>query len=163
MVNSKIKGVNQFGVEGYHIPKYNAYFDEPLGRKWIKGKVPDFWDAVRKRALKTPSPDHYQKNVNMMGKKGKIFVSKLPRTTEIDMIFKNKKSGPSPFSYNPKPARSKKALFNSKLERNGFIEDAKARGKDSPSPYNAKFTQVKPRLQGRSFLPTKKTNMDPIK
>ena len=96
-------------------------------------------------------------------KKNKFYISKLERKTEIDEIYKNKKNGPSPVSYNPKPARSKKSIFNSKLDRSGFIEDARARSKENPPPYIANYSQVKARLRGRAFLTTKKTNMDLIK
>ena len=54
-------------------------------------------------------------------------------------------------------------LFHSKLDRDGFIEDARARANDSPPPYDAKFLLVQPRLKGRGFLPSKKTSFDPIK
>ena len=77
--------------------------------------------------------------------------------------MKTKKSGPTPFSYNPKPFKSRRSLFNSKLERSGFIEDAKARANDSPPPYDSKYTYVKPRLKGSAFLPTKKDSLEPIK
>lgn len=79
------------------------------------------------------------------------------------MIFKQKKAGPSPFSYNPQPIKSKNKGFHSKLDRSGFIEDARARSKDSPPPYTANFNYIKPRIRGRPFLPTKKTNLEPIK
>ena len=102
-------------------------------------------------------------NMKIMGQNAKFHASKLARKTEIDEIFKKKKSGPSPVSYKPQQIKSKKGVFNSKLHRSGFIEDAKARSKDSPAPYTVNYTQVKPRIRGRSFLPTKKTNMDPIK
>jgi len=77
--------------------------------------------------------------------------------------MKQKKNGPSPFSYNPMQVKSKKAVFSSKLDRSGFIEDARARSKENPAPYKVKYSQVQKRLKGRGFLPTKKTNMDPIK
>ena len=83
-----------------------------------------------------------------MGKAKKFYFSKLPRTTEIDLIFKTKKNGPTPFSYNPNPIKSKRKFFSSKLDRTGFIEDALARANDSPPPYTAKYTLVQPRLKG---------------
>lgn len=61
MVRSKSRKHGDFGIEGYWIRNYNPYMDKPLGRKWVKGKIPDFWDMIKKRAQKTPSPDHYQK------------------------------------------------------------------------------------------------------
>lgn len=137
--------------------------DKPTGRKWAKGNLPDFLTLVKKRAQMTPSPVHYQKNVQLIGRSKKFYMSKLPRTTEIDLIFKRKKDGPSPASYNPKEIRSTKKLFQSKLERNGFIEDAKARAGDSPPPYDAKYTLTEPRMKGRQFLPTKKDLLGPIK
>jgi hypothetical protein len=77
--------------------------------------------------------------------------------------MKNNKSGPSPFSYNPNPVKSKRKFFHSKLDRFGFIEDARARGADSPPPYVVKYSQVEERLKGRGFLPTKKDSLEPIK
>jgi hypothetical protein len=137
--------------------------DQPLGRKWVKGKIPDFFTQVQKRAMNTPSPNQYQKNLQVIGKEKKFFWSKLDRTSEIDTIMKKNKTGPSPFSYNPEQIKSRKKIFQSKLERNGFIEDAKARGKDTPAPYIVKYTRIEPRVMGSGFLPSKKTNMDPIK
>lgn len=63
MVNVKVKKHSEFGVQGYHIPKYNPYLDKPLGRKWMKGNIPSFWDSITNSARKanSPSPDHYQK------------------------------------------------------------------------------------------------------
>ena len=74
-----------------------------------------------------------------------------------------KKDNPSPFTYKPEHVRSRRGIFKSKLDRDGFIEDAKARSNDSPPPYNSKFLLVYPRLKGRSFYPTKKDNLAPIK
>lgn len=163
MVRCKSKRVQDWGIEGYWIPKYNAYMDKPQWRKWVKNKLPDFWSLVKKRSQQTPSPDHYQKNVQLIGRNKKFYTSKLPRETEIDIIFKTKKAGPTPFSYNPHQIKSKGAFFSSKLDRNGFIEDAKARANDSPPPYVAKYSLVQPRLQGRGFYPTKKDSFAPIK
>lgn len=98
-----------------------------------------------------------------MGYKSRFFASKLPRTTEIDMIMKIKKTGPSPFSYNPAQAKSRGRIFQSKLDRNGFIEDARARANDTPPPYTSNYKHIEPRLKGRAFLPTKKDAFAPIK
>lgn len=122
--------------------------DKPRGRKWIEAKLPDMFTEITKRARQIPSPDHYQKNLQVIGQNKKFYSSKLPRTTEIDMIFKTKKAGPTPFSYNPNPIKSRRKFFSSKLDRSGFIEDARARANDSPPPYVAKYTLVQPRLKG---------------
>lgn len=61
MVNSNNLNNSDFGIQGYHIPKFNAYFDKPIGTKWIKNKIPTMWDTIDKSAKKAPSPDHYQK------------------------------------------------------------------------------------------------------
>lgn len=111
----------------------------------------------------TPSPDHYQKSTELMGKNKRFFASKLERNTEIDMIFKKKNTSPSPFSYDPKEPKSRRNVFSSKLDRDGFIEDAKARANDSPPPYDVNFTTVRERLRGRTFYPMKKDNLEPIK
>lgn len=57
---NKSKG-GDFGIQGYHIPTFNAYLDKPKARKWLKTKVPSVWDAIKRRSQKTPSPNHYQK------------------------------------------------------------------------------------------------------
>lgn len=163
IVRSRSKKNLDFGIEGYWIRKYNPYMDKPLGRKWVKTKIPTFFDMVKKRAEKTPSPTQYQKDLVLTGKVKHFFWSKLPRNTEIDMIMKIKKTGPSPFSYNPEEIKSRSKIFQSKLDRNGFIEDARARANESPPPYDAKYTYVEPRSKGRGFLPTKKDNLEPIK
>lgn len=61
IIRSRSKKNIDFGVEGYWIRNYNPYMDKPLGKKWVKNNIPDFWDMVKKRSMKTPSPDHYQK------------------------------------------------------------------------------------------------------
>ena len=61
IVRSKSRKENEFGIEGYWIPKYNAYLDKPLSRKWVKNALPDFYSEIKKRSQKTPSPAHYQK------------------------------------------------------------------------------------------------------
>ena len=47
MAMIKEKKNEEFGIQGYRIPKYNAYFDKPLGRKWIEGNIPSFWDTLK--------------------------------------------------------------------------------------------------------------------
>jgi hypothetical protein len=102
-------------------------------------------------------------NLVTIGHKNKFFASKLPRTTEIDVIMKKHKSGPSPCSYNPSQVQSRGRIFQSKLDRNGFIEDARARANETPPPYNPEHSPIQPRLKGIPFLPTKKDAFAPIK
>jgi hypothetical protein len=102
-------------------------------------------------------------NLVALGHKNRFFASKLPRTTEIDVIMKKQKSGPSPCSYNPSQVQSRGRIFQSKLDRNGFIEDARARANETPPPYNPEHRPIEPRLKGISFLPTKKDAFAPIK
>lgn len=61
IIRSRSRKNHFFGVEGYCFPKFNAYLDKPLGRKWINNTLPDFYSIIKKRAQMTPSPDHYQK------------------------------------------------------------------------------------------------------
>jgi len=74
-----------------------------------------------------------------------------------------KRDSPSPFSYKPEHFKSRRGLFRSKLDRDGFIDEAKACANDSPPPYSSNYTLVYPRLRGRPFYPTKKDNIEPIK
>jgi hypothetical protein len=77
--------------------------------------------------------------------------------------MKKQKSGPSPHSYNPAQIQSRGRIFQSKLDRSGFIEDARARANETPPPYKPEHRLIEPRIKGRSFLPTKKDAFAPIK
>ena len=61
MIRSKSRKDQDFGIEGYWIPNFNAYMDKPRGRKWVNANLPDMFTEIKKRAQQTPSPDHYQK------------------------------------------------------------------------------------------------------
>ena len=61
IVRSRSRKNHLFGIEGYWIPKFNAYLDKPNVRKWVNNTLPDFYSEIKKRAQMTPSPDHYQK------------------------------------------------------------------------------------------------------
>lgn len=61
VVRSRSRKDSDWGIDGYWMPKFNAYMDKPTSRKWVKTNLPDFLTLVKKRAKNTPSPDHYQK------------------------------------------------------------------------------------------------------
>lgn len=50
-----------FGIQGYAYPKYNPTIKKYIGtKKWIKDKIPDMYQIIKKHALSTPSPDKYK-------------------------------------------------------------------------------------------------------
>mmetsp|Transcript_19250 Transcript_19250/g.18934 ORF Transcript_19250/g.18934 Transcript_19250/m.18934 type:complete len:94 (+) Transcript_19250:162-443(+) len=87
---------------------YNPLFKPHVYcKKWIKEKIPNMYDIIKKRAMQTPSPDKYSKVESMKVPQFYAGFSKVKKVTYIDSIMAEKKKIPAPNSYKPNYPKSK--------------------------------------------------------
>ena len=85
---------DDWGVQGYQIPKFNAFLDKSPVFKISQSKDRDFITELQKRKAYIPGPI-YETNVSTFLKK-KISFSKLPRITAAAEIMKRAEKIPAP-------------------------------------------------------------------
>ena len=124
----------------------------PMHQKYTKifnSKTRNFIDTAV--SLKRDVPNKYYDTMgDLRSKSLKSGLPKSERKTVFDEIAAAEKKrnfpGPMTFSPNKEYVMSRdKAILNYKGDRNGFLDDAKARGMMSPDFHIANYSQVEPR------------------
>lgn len=79
VVNSNKKTNDDWGLQGYTIPKFNAHLDKPPNVKIMKSKQNDFLSGHAKLKAWVPGPQYEVSGSMIMTKN--ISISKLPKIT----------------------------------------------------------------------------------
>ncbi len=105
VVDNLTKSKNQWGIEGYDIPKYNPHFDKSFTVKISNIKKTSYLDDVMRKSKFIPAPWQYKiKDDGLIDPKKKSPLSKMQKMTYLDLIEKEqkKKNIPGPGTYQSK-------------------------------------------------------------
>jgi hypothetical protein len=94
VINSSKKSNDDWGLQGYSIPKYNAHLDKPPKIQIQKNKIATFLEQVQKEKGYIPGPVYNVSGSMVLNKK--ISISKLPKVTFAQELMKKSEKTPSP-------------------------------------------------------------------
>lgn len=98
MINSANRNNDDWGLEGYSLPKFNAFMDKPPNFKIVKNRTRDLLGDMIKPIANNPGPDKYETQVNILPRRGyKIY--KLSRITAFAEEAKRFEKLPAPGQY----------------------------------------------------------------
>ena len=97
VIQSANRGADDWGIEGYTIPKFNPYLDKPPSFKVTKSRTRDLINDLIKHNKDYPGPK-YETGGNML-LKNKISIYKLPRITTFAEEAKRTEKNPAPGQY----------------------------------------------------------------
>lgn len=132
-----------FGLKHYNMPKKCAVAGHQKHCKIFDTKTRNFIDVAV--SLKRDVPNKYYDTAGtLLAKSTKSGLPKSERKTAFDDIaaFEKKHHFPGPNAFNPNKQyvlSTDKAILNYKGDRNGFLDDAKARGMQSPDFYTPNY------------------------
>ena len=154
VVNKK----DDFGIDGYFIPNFNAAMDKPRVYRFspTKNRMTFIDFAVKQKEFQ-PGSTRYNVARNLLDPKKGLLTSKGKRkmfSEEIEELAKKYKK-PDPGAYNAKVKERFLGALNLKDERTTFVDEAMHLGKNVIPPYDAKFAQVEERSPTARFYPPK--------
>jgi len=98
VVASANRNNDDWGVEGYQLPHFNAFLDKPPGFKIMKTRTRDVLGEMIKPIAKNPGPDKYEVGLNILPRHG-LKIYKLNRITTFAEEAKRYSKLPSPGQY----------------------------------------------------------------
>ena len=141
-VSEVINKKDDFGIEGYFIPNFNAALDKPRVTKFSPTKQrKTFIDFAVKQKDFLPGSTRYNTANNLLDPKKGLITSKGKRkmfSEEIEDIAKKNKK-PDPGAYEVKMKERLLGALNLKDERTTFADEALYLGKTVVPPYDANF------------------------
>ena len=155
-ISEIVKRKEDFGIDGYHIPEFNAALDKPQTTKFDPSKKrKTFIDFAVKQKEFVPVPSRYNIAKGLLDPKRGLMTSKGKRkffSEEIaDWAKKNKK--PDPGTYEIKNKERLLGALNLKDDRTTFADEAGYLGQFVVPPYEAKYDLVYDRSPTGKFLP----------
>lgn len=157
-VSEVINKKDDFGIEGYHIPTFNAALDKPRTTKFSPTKQrKTFIDFAVKEKEFLPGSTRYNTANNLLNPKKGLMTTKGKRkmfSEEIEDLAKKYKK-PDPGTYEIKQKERLLGALNLKDDRTTFADEALYLGKTVVPPYDANFNQVMERSPTAKLYPIK--------
>jgi hypothetical protein len=147
-----------FGIDGYYIPEFNAALDKPLVYKFSPSKKrKTFIDFAVKQKDFVPPATRYNVAKGLLDPKRGLMTSKGPRKFISEEIahFAKKNKKPDPGAYEIKTKEKILCALNLKDDRTTFADEAGYLGKLKIAPYDSKFTLVEERARTARYYPLK--------
>lgn len=79
VINSSNRGSDDWGIDGYSLPKFNAHLDKPPGFKIVNNRTRDVMNDLIKHIKDFPGPKY--ETAGSMIPPQKMSIYKLPRVT----------------------------------------------------------------------------------
>ena len=155
-ISEIVRRKEDFGIDGYHIPEFNAALDKPLTSKFDPSKKrKTFIDFAVKQKEFVPVPTRYNVAKGLLDPKRGLMTSKGKRKFFSEEIaeYAKKYKKPDPGAYEIKNKEKLLGALNLKDERTTFADEAGYLGKFVVPPYEPKFSQVEDRSPTGKFLP----------
>lgn len=118
---------NVWGIEGYDLPKFNAYLDKVRNVRIVKDQKKNYLDDLEKMKANIPAPCTYNIEGSLINPKRNSSLSKGKRLTLVDEIIREntKNLKPGPGQYKDQTKVKYLGAFNLKETKSpGFIDDA---------------------------------------
>lgn len=147
-----------FGIDGYFIPEFNAALDKPLVYKFSPTKKrKTFIDFAVKQKDFVPASTRYNIAKGLLDPKRGLLTSKGPRKFISEEIahFAKKNKKPDPGAYEIKTKERLLGALNLKDDRTTFADEALYMGKTLVGPYDAKYGLVEERARTARYYPLK--------
>lgn len=147
---------DDFGIDGYFIPHFNAALDKPPAWKFSPTKNrKTFIDFVVKQKEFLPGSTRYNTTKGLLDPKKGLLTSRGKRkmfSQEIEELAKKYKK-PDPGTYEVKIKEKLLGALNLKDERTTFADEALYLGKTLIPPYDSSFKHVHERALTTKIFP----------
>lgn len=157
-VSEFVKPKQDFGIEGYFIPHFNAALDKPRVTKFEPTKLrKTFIDYAVKQKDFLPPATRYNTANNLLDPKRGLLTGKGKRkmfSEEIEEYAKKNKK-PDPGAYEVKVKERLVGAMNLKDDRTTFVDEALYLGNKVVPPYDAKIDSTRERSPTTKFHPIK--------
>lgn len=120
VIKSNNRGSDDWGIQGYTIPKFNPHMDKPPSFKITKSRTRDLISELIKHNKDFPGPKY--ETAGSMLLKQKISIYKMNRVTTFAEEQKRFEKLPSPGQYHQELKKKPLGAFKLKEPRIGFIE-----------------------------------------